>query len=57
MAYLDLEKRLEELESKLAKNKLAAEAFSQETKPGKIKNNEEERERLVQEIAFLNTHI
>ena len=57
IAYLDLEKRLEELESKLAKNKLAAEAFSQETKPGKIKNNEEERERLVQEIAFLNTHI
>ena len=57
MAYLDLEKRLEELESKLAKNKLTAEAFSKETKPGKIKNNEEERERLVQEIAFLNTHI
>lgn len=53
LSRLSIPKRLEELEKQLEKNQAEAEKFTEKTKPGKIQNNRQEKERLQEEIDFL----
>ncbi|WP_067192048.1 aminoacyltransferase, partial [Streptococcus sp. DD10] len=57
LARLDLTKRLSDLEKQLQKNLTEAEKFTEKTKAGKIKNNQEEKARLDEEITFLKGKI
>lgn len=53
MSHLDLASRLKSLQQDLVKNQAEAEKFTDKTKPGKIQNNQAEKQRLSEEIAFL----
>lgn len=57
LSRLDLPKRLADLEQQLSKNLAEAEKFTEKTKPGKVKNNQDEKARLEEEINFLNQQI
>ena len=54
MARLDIAKRLDSLQAALDKNQQEASKFTEKTKANKINNNQEERERLTEEISFLH---
>lgn len=53
LSRLDISKRLAELQHQLEKNQAEAEKFTEKTKPGKVQNNLQEKERLTEETAFL----
>lgn len=57
LSRLDIPKRLEELEKQLEKNQAEAEKFTEKTRENKIKNNQQERERLNSEIKFLQERV
>ena len=57
LSRLNLPQRLDQLEKALEKNQNEASKFSDKTKPGKIQNNQEEAERLREEISFLTEKI
>ena len=57
LSYLDLPNRLKEVEQQLEKNLKTAQKFTDKTKEGKIKENQQERKRLEEEISFLKSHI
>ena len=57
LSTLDLPERLKDLMKQLEKNQKEAEKFTDKTKPGKIENNKQERERLEDEIAFLQEKV
>ena len=57
LSYLDLPNRLKEVEQQLEKNLKIAQKFTDKTKEGKIKENQQERKRLEEEISFLKSHI
>lgn len=57
LSQLNLPERLENLQAQLAKNKALSESFTEKTKPGKIQNNQQEKERLEEEIHFLEKEI
>ena len=52
LSYLDLPNRLIEVEKQLEKNLKIAQKFTDKTKEGKVKDNQQERERLEEEICF-----
>ena len=49
--------RLASLKEQLKKNQAEASRFNEKTKPGKIDNNHQEKERLEEEIQFLNQEL
>lgn len=53
LSRLDVAKRLETLETQLNKNLAEAENFTEKTRENKVKNNQQERTRLQEEINFL----
>ena len=55
LTYLDIPARLEALEKALQKNLAEADKFTEKTKPGKIQNNADERQRLTEEKTFLES--
>lgn len=57
MTSLDLVKRQRELTNQLEQAKLAKSKFTDNTKPGKIKETENAIDRFTGEINFLNEHI
>ncbi|WP_216730167.1 aminoacyltransferase [Streptococcus mitis] len=57
LTSLDVSKRLRELEEQLEKNRVVAEKFSDATKPSKVQENIKEKERLEEEIDFLQGYI
>jgi len=52
-----LAQRLASLKEQLEKNQAEASRFNEKTKPGKIDNNRQEKERLEEEIQFLNQEL
>ena len=57
LSTLDLEKRKSSLIKDLEKNKAEAEKFTEKTKPGKVENNQKEKERIEEELQFLEQHL
>lgn len=57
LASLDVVKRSKELEELLVKNKAVAEAFKDSTRESKVKDNLQEKERLEEELLFLQDYI
>ena len=57
LSTLDLEKRKTSLTKDLEKNKAEAEKFTEKTKPGKVENNQKEKERIEEELQFLEQHL
>ena len=57
LSTLDLEKRKTSLIKDLEKNKVEAEKFTEKTKPGKVENNQKEKERLEEELQFIEQHL
>ena len=57
LSYLDLPNRLKEVENQLEKNLKTAQKFTDKTKEGKVKENQQERKRLEEEVSFLKSHI
>lgn len=57
LTSLDVSKRLRELEEQLEKNRVVAEKFNDATKPSKVKENIKEKERLEEEIDFLQGYM
>lgn len=57
LSTLDLEKRKSSLTKDLEKNKAEAEKFTEKTKPGKVENNQKEKERIEEELQFLEHHL
>lgn len=57
LSTLDLEARKTSLVQDLEKNQAEAEKFTEKTKPGKIENNQKEKERLEEELQFLEEHL
>ena len=57
LTSLDVSKRLRELEEQLEKNRVVAEKFSDATKPSKVQENIKEKERLEEEIDFLQGYM
>ena len=57
LSTLDLEKRKSSLTKDLEKNKAEAEKFTEKTKPGKVENNQKEKERIEEELQFLEQHL
>ena len=57
LTSLDVSKRLRELEEQLEKNRVVAEKFNDATKPSKIQENIKEKERLEEEINFLQGYM
>ena len=54
LSRINLAQRLASLKEQLEKNQAEASRFNEKTKPGKIDNNRQEKERLEEEIQFLN---
>lgn len=54
---MDVSKRLRELEEQLEKNRVVAEKFNDATKPSKVQENIKEKERLEEEIDFLQGYM
>lgn len=57
LASLDIVKRSKELEELLVKNKAVAETFKKSTRESKVKDNLKEKERLEEELLFLQGYI
>lgn len=57
LASLDVVKRSKELEELLVKNKAVAETFKDSTRESKVKDNLQEKERLEEELLFLQDYI
>ena len=57
LSSLDLVERKAMLTNNLEKNKAEAEKFTEKTKPGKVENNQKEKERLEEELQFLEQHL
>lgn len=57
LASIDLNERLESLQSQKAKAEKEASKFTEKTKPGKIENNKQEQKRLQEEMDFLSEKI
>ena len=57
LATLDIAKRLRELEEQLAKNLALEEAFTESTRTSKVEAQKKEKERLVEERAFLQRYL
>lgn len=57
LSTLDLEKRKSSLIKDLEKNKAEAEKFTEKTKPSKVENNQKEKERIEEELQFLEQHL
>ena len=53
LSRINLAERLASLKEQLKKNQAEASRFNEKTKPGKIDNNHQEKERLEEEIQFL----
>ena len=53
LSRINLAQRLASLKEELEKNQAEASRFNEKTKPGKIDNNRQEKERLEEEIQFL----
>ncbi len=53
LSRINLAQRLSSLKEQLEKNQAEASRFNEKTKPGKIDNNRQEKERLEEEIQFL----
>lgn len=54
---MDVSKRLRELEEQLAKNKALEEAITKSTRTSKVEAQKKEKERLVEEIDFLQGYM
>lgn len=57
LSRINLAERLASLKEQLKKNQTEASRFNEKTKPGKIDNNHQEKERLEEEIQFLNQEL
>ena len=57
LSRINLAQRLDSLKEQLEKNQAEASRFNEKTKPGKIDNNHQEKERLEEEIQFLNQEL
>lgn len=57
LSRINLAQRLTSLKEQLEKNQSEASRFNEKTKPGKIDNNRQEKERLEEEIQFLNQEL
>lgn len=57
LASIDLNKRLESLQTQKSKAEKEASKFTGKTKPGKIENNKQEQKRLQEEMDFLSEKI
>ena len=57
LATLDIAKRLRELEEQLAKNLALEESFTESTRTSKVEAQKKEKERLVEERAFLQRYL
>ena len=53
LSRINLAQRLASLKEQLEKNQAEASRFNEKTKPGKVDNNRQEKERLEEEIQFL----
>lgn len=57
LSRINLAQRLASLKEQLEKNQAEASRFNEKTKPGKIDNNRQEKERLEEEILFLHQEL
>ena len=57
LSRINLAERLASLKEQLEKNQTEASRFNEKTKPGKIDNNRQEKERLEEEIQFLHQEL
>ena len=57
LSRINLAQRLALLKEQLEKNQAEASRFNEKTKPGKIDNNRQEKERLEEEIQFLHQEL
>lgn len=57
LSRINLAQRLASLKEQLEKKQAEASRFNEKTKPGKIDNNRQEKERLEEEIQFLNQEL
>ena len=57
LSTLDLAERKTSLTKDLEKNKAEAEKFTEKTKPGKVENNQKEKERIEEELQSLEQHL
>ena len=57
LSRINLAQRLASLKEQLEKNQAEASRFNEKTKPGKIDNNRQEKERLEEEIKFLHQEL
>ena len=57
LSRINLAERLTSLKEQLKKNQAEASRFNEKTKPGKIDNNHQEKERLEEEIQFLHQEL
>lgn len=57
LSRINLAERLSSLKEQLKKNQTEASRFNEKTKPGKIDNNRQEKERLEEEIQFLHQEL
>ncbi|MCE3591073.1 aminoacyltransferase [Streptococcus sp. XMC] len=57
LSRINLAERLASLKEQLKKNQAEANRFNEKTKPGKIDNNRQEKERLEEEIQFLHQEL
>lgn len=57
LSRINLAQRLASLKEQLEKNQAEASRFNEKTKPGKIDNNRQEKERLEEEIQFLQQEL
>ena len=57
LSRINLAERLALLKEQLKKNQTEASRFNEKTKPGKIDNNHQEKERLEEEIQFLHQEL
>ena len=57
LSRINLAQRLASLKEQLEKNQAEASRFNEKTKPGKVDNNLQEKERLEEEIQFLNQEL
>ena len=57
LSRINLAQRLASLKEQLEKNQAEASCFNEKTKPGKVDNNRQEKERLEEEIQFLNQEL
>ena len=57
LATLDVSKRSQELEEQLAKNRTLEETFTESTRTSKVEAQKKEKERLLEELTFLQEYM